>query len=250
MHSEEQAIDRYMAQLARRLDLPAAERDATLLEVRGHLEELAAARLAAGVSEAEAQRQALAAFGDVRRVGRELSGGRLISWGARRWVGGIVTGALGAWAIWIAGTLPAMLAYYPVYPVTPAPSFPPDPFASALHALILSSPLTAQAFYTYQLLGWAWLAPLLLLYAALPFLWGRRARQWWAPGLAYGLGTWLAVPWALLYPFFWNHGDWGFTAEAWVIFLALPLALLASVAGASWRQWRESRQATASQAVA
>jgi hypothetical protein len=240
MHGEQQAIDRYMAQLARQLDLPVAERDATLLEIRSHLEELATARMADGASAGEAQRQALAAFGDVRRVGQTLSTGRLIQWGRRRWVSGVVTGALLTWVIWTAGTFLVQEYYFTVNPViilgTPIPQF-----ADPLHTLLQSTPLTGGAFYAYLTAGWAWLLPLLLLYALAPFLWGHRARQWWAPGLAYGLGTWLAVPWALLYPFLWNTGDWGFTAEAWMIFLALPLALLASLAGVGWQQWRESR---------
>jgi hypothetical protein len=249
MHSEQQAIDRYMAQLARQLDLPAAERDATLLEIRSHLEELAAAHVAEGASEAEAQRQAITAFGDVRRVGRQFSTGRLIQWGRQRWVVGVITGALLTWVIWTAGTFPVQEYYFTVSPViilgSPAPSF-----ADTLHTLMQSTPLTGGAFYAYLTAGWAWLLPLLLLYMLVPFLWGRRALRWWAPGLAYGLGTWLSAPWALLYPFLWNTGDWGFTAEAWMIFLALPLALLASLAGVAWQQWREQTVEARAQAAA
>src|SRR6185437_4429292 len=127
MHGEEQAIDHYMAQVAHHLDLPAAEREATLLEIRSHLEELAAARMAAGAHEAEAQRQALAAFGDARRVGRTLSSGRLIQWGRQRWVVGVITGALLTWVIWTAGTFLVQEYYFTVNPViilgSPALSF-------------------------------------------------------------------------------------------------------------------------------
>jgi hypothetical protein len=233
--------------------MPVGERGISLQEVRAHLEELAATYMAAGADELAAQQRATQTFGDVRLLGRRLSAGHLTRWGAWRWAGGIVFGALLSWAIWTAGTLPAMASYFVVYPMTPAPPSPlPPPLAAALHVLILSTPLTNQAFYGYLALGWAWVLPLLLLYAVTPFLWGQRARNWWAPGLAFGLGTWLSMPWFILaLPFFqFDTGDWAFAAEARIIFVALPLALLASFAGWLWRQWRGSRQAAPAQALA
>jgi hypothetical protein len=110
---------------------------------------------------------------------------------------------------------------------------PPE---TAFHALTLSTPLGGEAFLAYLTLGWAWLVPLLALYLMPPFTWGRRAARWWAPGLAYGVGTWLAAPWFVAYWFRFDR-NWGLEAEARLILLAVPLALLASGAGALLRRW-------------
>src|SRR5690348_10564971 len=68
---------------------------------------------------------------------------------------------------------------------------------------------------------------------------GRRAWRWWLPGMAYGLGGWLAVFW---FPFFAFRFDGsGFAAEARLALLALPLAVLASWAGWLSRRGLRSR---------
>jgi len=133
-----------------------------------------------------------------------------------------------------------MMDYFTVHKLTPAPS--------AASILMQSTPVASGAFYAYLTLGWVWVTPLLLVYALTPFLWGRRARQWWAPGLAYGLGSWLAIPWGVPY-FFWGTGDWAFQAEAGIVLLALPLALAASRAGWLWRRHGEPRSALAAEAA-
>lgn len=239
MRGGQMSIDRYIGQLATRLDVSDDERGAMLQEVRAHLEELAAGFAAEGVAEAEAQHRAVETFGDVRRLGRRLSAARLISWSKVRWARGVALGALLSWLIWTVGTFPVMLYYqtlYPMYDGRPGGAFtlvPIDPW----HTLMQSTPPSGDAFFAYLTAGWAWLIPLILLWLALPFAWGLRARHWWAPGLAYGLGVWLSMPWGL---FLWalpGASDWGFQAEAGMIIAALPLALLAALAGCAWREW-------------
>lgn len=240
MRGDQMSIDRYIGQLATRLDVSDEERGATLQEVRAHLDELATSYMAEGATEAEAQRRAVETFGDVRRLGRRLSAARLVIWGKARWARGIALGALPSWLIWTAGTFPVMLYYqtlYPSYSRQPGGTLtlvPIDP----LNTFFQSIPPAGGAFYAYLTVGWAWLIPLVLLWLILPFAWGRRARQWWAPGLAYGLGVWLSMPWAF---FLWampGANDAGFRAEAGMVIAALPLALLAALAGYAWREWR------------
>ncbi len=242
MQESQIPIERYLAELASRLDMSAEERAAALLEVRDHLEELAASHQADGADLLDAQRQAVREFGNVRRLGRRLSAGRLKQWGGSRWARGIVIGALLSWAIWTIGVFPVMVYYYTIHAMMP----PPD----LMSAFLQSTPVASGAFYAYLTLGWKWVLPLLLLYALVPFFWGGRARQWWAPGLAYGLGTWLSMPWGLLYWFLWNSGDWAFQAESAIVLLALPLALVASLAGRAWRRERELRSALATAVTA
>lgn len=231
MQDSQIPVEHYLAELASRLDMSAEERATALLEVRGHLEELAATYQTEGVSALEAQRLAVRQFGNVRRLGRRLSAGHLTHWGAARLARGMAFGALLSWVIWTAGTFPVLVNYYTAHALTPPPSL--------MSTLIQSMPMASGAFYAYFTLGWIWVTPLLMLYALAPFLLGIRARQWWAPGLAYGLGTWLSIPWGILYWFFWNTGDWAFQAESAIVLAALPLALAASRAGWLWRRQRE-----------
>jgi hypothetical protein len=169
---------------------------------------------------------------------------------------GIVTGAVVAWAVWLVVTVPAMIYYQTVlYPVYQCPPLPPNwtppvsrycypPGAPGMHllpvwptpTLLDSIPGAGNAFYAYLTFGWLWLLPLLVLYLVLPFLWGRRAQRWWVPGLAYGMGTWLSAPWFVFELFSIMWGMWQYSAEARIIALALPLALVASFAGRCWRE--------------
>jgi hypothetical protein len=241
MRGDQMSIDRYIGQLATRLDVSDEERGATLQEVRAHLEELTASYMAEGATEADAQRRAVETFGDVRRLGRRLSNAGLVTWGKARWARGIALGALLSWLIWTAGTFPAMMYYfqtlYPSYSGHPGGTLtlvPVDP----LNTFFQSIPPAGGAFYAYLTVGWIWLIPLVLLFLILPFVWGRRTRHWWAPGVAYGLGVWISMPWAF---FLWampGAGDWAFQAEAGMVIAALPLALLAALAGYAWREWR------------
>ena len=94
MPDGEHPIDCYITQLGQRLHLPAAERDQVLAEVRGHLEERAGALHETGISQEQAERQAVLAFGPVGRISRELRASHPIAWGKRRWIVGMVTGAV------------------------------------------------------------------------------------------------------------------------------------------------------------
>ncbi|MGH2485544.1 MAG: permease prefix domain 1-containing protein [Ktedonobacterales bacterium] len=220
-------IDHYLSALARRLSMTQMDRDATLSEARTHLEDRAASLRAEGVPDDEARRQAVMAFGDVRRISRQLNAAHPNEWVRARWISGIVIGVCVTWALWLAGTLPAMVYHSLRYPVMSAGR------QVAFPGLIQATPLTGGAFYAYLALGWLWLLPLLALYCVVPFLWGSRARRWWTPGLAFGLGAWLAVPW---FAFEFVSADWAWSAEGRIVALALPLALAASYAGWRWRR--------------
>jgi len=253
MRDREHPLDSYINRLARRLHLPAAERDQVLAEVRTHLEERAGKLLETGVSEAHAEQQAVQAFGPVGRISRELRASHPIPWGKCRWLVGMVAGAVVAWALWLVGTVPVTIyndVLHPTYECSGMPPtwmeepplnrycYPGSPYAhlvplSPPSTLIQSSPLTSGAFFAYLTFGWLWLLPFLVLYLVLPFVWGRRAQRWWVPGLAYSLGTWLSAPWFILGLF---DSDWAFSAEGRIIALALPLALVASLAGWLWRE--------------
>jgi hypothetical protein len=216
-------IDRYLEALGRRLAMPEAARAAALEEARGHLLERAASYVERGIAQGEAERIAVALFGDARRVGERLSRVFGVPWGWRRFLAGTVLGAGMAWLLWTAGSFPLLV--YTFY----ASALPGSPPPDVGNLLIQSTPLTEGGFYAYLTAGWLWLLPLLALYLTLPCWWGRRAWRWWLPGAAYGLGGWLAVFW---FPFFAFRFDGsGFAAEARLVLLALPLALLASWAG-------------------
>ncbi len=241
-HREHDPIERYLAELAGSLTMRPEERDATLEEIRAHLREQADAARAEGATEDEAQRLTVERFGDAKSIGQRLSRMSGTRWGWRRSLGGVAVGAALTWAIWIAWTLPAYIIYFQIHQVNTvysAGATHPNLIDVALHNFIQSSPLTTFPFFAYLQFGWAWLLPPLLLFAVAPFLWGARAERWWAPGLAYGLGAWLAVPWFVFF-FFRFDGNWDTEAVARVVLLALPLALLASGVGYLWR--RPARQ--------
>ena len=109
MPDGEHPIDIYITQLARRLHLPAAERDQVLAEVRGHLEERAGALHETGVSEEHAERQAVQAFGPVGRISQELRAAHPIAWGTRRWLVGMLTGAVVIYALYLVESVPLLI---------------------------------------------------------------------------------------------------------------------------------------------
>jgi hypothetical protein len=224
-------IAAYLTQLGRNLPVEAAERADILEEVGAHLEEQAAIFVAKGVGAEEAERRAIEAFGPAARVGRGLAAAHPTIWGPSRWVRGVGIGLVLTWVLWIGGTWPAAARDIAMHQMGSVLA----PSETAFHALTLSTPLGGEAFLAYLTLGWAWLVPLLALYIMTPFTWGRRAARWWAPGLAYGLGTWLAAPWFVAYWFRFDS-NWAIEAEARLILLAVPLALLASGAGALLRR--------------
>ena len=245
-------IDIYISQLARRLHLPAAEREQLLAEVRGHLEERAGALHETGVSEEQAERQAVQAFGPLRRISRELRASHPIAWGKRRWIAGLVTGAGVTGALWVVGTVPVIMYQFSTIVLSGAPPMPMLLWHSLLDSL-LSGPAVFGAFHWLGWLGWLWVLPFLILYLVLPFRWGSRAQHWWVPGLAYGLGTWLlavSAVFVLTVRFMAVRSAAGGmmssysgmiipylgTSYAGISALALSLALVASLAGWLWRE--------------
>jgi hypothetical protein len=191
MPDGEHPIDIYISQLARRLHLPAAECTQLLAEVRGHLEERARALHETGVSEEQAERQAVQAFGPLRRISWELQASHPIAWGKRHWTVGMVTGAGVACALWVVGTVPLIMYQDPTIVLSGAPPLQTMPLWDALLSSLLSLAPVFSGFHRLGWLGWLWVLPFLILYLVLPFRWGSRAQHWWAPGLAYGLGIWL-----------------------------------------------------------
>jgi hypothetical protein len=89
-------------------------------------------------------------------------------------------------------------------------------------------------------LGLVWMLPFLVLYPVLPFLWGRRAQQWWVAGLAYGLGTgvlYVLVLFETMVRFPDDpYGEGALISTVGLIGVSLTLALAASFAGWWWRE--------------
>jgi HAAS len=255
MPDREHPIDLYLSHLARRLHLRAAERDQLLAEVRRHLEERARALHETGVSEEQAERQAVQAFGPLRRISRELQASHPIAWGKRHWTVGMVTGAGVTWALWLVGTVPVMLYQSYALVLSGAPIImPPLPMVlwESLRNSLLSLPLVFRAIYFLGWRGWLWVLSFLILYLVLPFRWGSRAQHWWAPGLAYGLGIWLlavlefvltvrlmaerAADSAMARAFMWASIPYLGISYVEMSALAFSLALVASFVGWWWRE--------------
>jgi hypothetical protein len=96
LHNEAK-IESYLESVRKRLDqLPAAERNAELTEVRDHLTELARGHAELGMTEQEAIQTALRQFGDPKLVGTNLR--RAWEQGQKRRLPGTVLSAAG-WAI-------------------------------------------------------------------------------------------------------------------------------------------------------
>ncbi len=225
-------IERYVSELAQRLPLDADETAAIIEEVRAHLEEAVAHALEGGTDRLMAEEQAVAAFGSPRALARRLASVHPVRWSARRLVGAGFLGGLVVWALWTATAYPLVvnnalrqLAYNSTWP---------DKTSLPLHLLVVSMPPSMVGIE--ELSGQYQFLPVLLLYVLLPYAWGLRARRWWLPGLAYGLGAVLLNP--LTYGVFFKL----FTPEmpsllsvSILALLGLPLAMLASGLGHAWR---------------
>jgi hypothetical protein len=255
MPDRERPIDAYLIHLAQRLHLPVAERDQVLAEVRTHLEERAGALRETGVSEEHAERQAVQAFGPVRRISQELRASHPIAWGTRRWLIGMLTGAVVIYALYVVDTVPALISYQLTWnmpPLTPRAIW--DGSTGSLVDYFWST-----GGFPHPL-GQLWvLLPFLVLYPVLPFLWGRRAQHWWVPGLTYGLGACLLVIVELFNAMVYNWWTVRFPDPnmyspdqyvtnipfAWISAASLTLALAASFVGWWWRERSASALARA-----
>lgn len=229
-------IDRYIQALGAQLDMTKADCTTTLEEVRAHLEEKATGLRATGLPQLQAEQGAVGAFGDSHFVAQRISAAHPTHWSKRRWLSGIGLGMVLTWVIWTLGTFPVLAN--DVY--THALTYPQDSRPTTSSIVIQSTPLTAGGWYAFNLAGWLWLAPLLIAFLTLPFLWGRRTRTWWAPGLAYGLGAWFSAPWFVMI-FFVPTLDFTFRDEGVLLLLAVPLAVAASGLGHLARSSRQQR---------
>lgn len=238
-------IDGYLARLAAEMTADAAARDAILEEVRGHLEE-AAARLGAGGSDkATAEAQAIAAFGSVHQVAMRLNAVHPTDWSGRRLVLGLLWGVAVLWVLWTLLTYP-LLVYFAIHQPQTSEFGALDPAAMLFDATPLAFGLFRVLTYGSPLV----LLPFLLLYGSVPFVWGRRARQGWKPGLAFGLGVVVGLPWLL--PGMVYHWDSANAAGSLLlvlvvggIWLLVPFAMLASWLGQRTAHVRIGRTASA-----
>jgi hypothetical protein len=242
MRDDEHPIDMYISHLGRRLHLPVAERDQVLAEVRTHLEERAEALHQTGVSEEHAERQAVASFGPVSRIGRELRASHPITWGKRRWIVGMLTGAVALLIVPVVRTLPIVI-YYSYFSAFHHLSLSILPTMLWSGVFISNVPFTGWSESAIAALGYPlgliWMLSYYVLYSVLPFLWGRRAKHWWVPGLAYGLGTgllYILVLFETMMRFPADpYGEGALNSTAEVIGVSLTLALAASFLGWWWR---------------
>jgi hypothetical protein len=238
-------IDDYLARLAAEMTVDAAARNAILEEVRGHLEE-AAARLGAGGSDtATAEAQAIAAFGSVHQVAMRLNAVHPIDWSGRRLVLGPLWGVAVVWVLWTLLTYP-LLVYFAIHQPQPSEFGALDPAAMLFDATPLAFGLFRVLTYGSPLV----LLPFLLLYGSVPFVWGRRVRQGWKPGLAFGLGVVVGLPWLL--PGMVYHWDSANAAGSLLsllmvggVWLLVPFAMLASWLGQRTAHVRIGRAAIA-----
>lgn len=240
-------IDRYLDQLARRLSVPAMERETIVQEVRSHLEESVDAAVRSGCTQEEAERAAVQNFGAVGTIARRLSAVHQVQWRPHRYVRAGALGAAALWGIWIFGSLPDYIYLFTVSSIfkVEQPSFSLFAFLA-----LVGTPIGGGGVVTYRELGWPWVVLLLVVFGALPFVWARRAGRWWGPALAYGLGAWLSAPWFV--PFAFGAGinilsvgmeNWIWQDEARVIALALPVSLIAASLGALWGRRQRARAA-------
>jgi hypothetical protein len=228
----ESPIARYMADLGQRLAVGAAEKAAILEEAQAHLEEHTLHLQDAGVEREEAERQAVQAFGRAREVAGRLSRVHPVSWRGWRFVRSVGVGVVATWAIWTGGCFPILANDAYAHAISVGYG---DDFVTAdlpMRMFDSSTPVGSGAYEAFQIAGWGWLLALLLLYCLLPFVWGLRARRWWAPGLAYGLGTWIGAPAGLLLFLRWSDPFWpaDLRIVGTFVLALLPLALLAGLA--------------------
>ena len=227
-----ETIAGYLAQLARRLTVDATTRTAILEEVRGHLEASLAQQEQTGVTRASAEPRAIAAFGPVEQVAGRFNAVHPVHWEPRRMIAGTAQGVVALWLLWTLLTFPLLAqqaldqdrlgAGMLATPLDPASLlFSATPLAFGLFYVLAANPVSAALL----------LGTFLLLFAALPFVWGARARRGWLTGLAFGLGVIVGFPWLLPAVVV----RWSEMSAPSLLFSVLAIWLLLPYAiGASW----------------
>jgi hypothetical protein len=231
------AIDIYLAQLERQLTVNEDAREAILEEVRGHLEDASVHYIAGGMTDEDAEREAIAAFGLPEQVAGRFNAIHPLHWDRRRMFAGMLWGIVCSWGVWTLVTFPWLMQVelQPHQLVAgfeaPAPSeilFQAMPFAFGLFKVMSYGSAVDRIGIVVTIL---------LLFCIVPFLWGRQARQNWRPGLAYGLGVIVGFPWLLPGIIrYWRPGEnLVVTLFLFVVIFAiwslLPFAMLASWLG-------------------
>jgi hypothetical protein len=231
-------IEEYLATLERLLGMRATTRAQILAEVRAHLEEAAARDEVTGADYDEAQTRAIDSFGAARTVAERFNAVHPAEWDALRFARGVGWGVVASWFLWTLVTYPVLV--WLTLQQGHIPGNPPGVFSDpTLELLFYATPLAFGAFWMLATSP-LWLVPFLLLYAAVPFAWGRHVRPGWRPGLAYGLGVVVGFPWML--PAVVTHwmqmgADVGI-AELLItlaIWLLVPYAMIASWLGSRLR---------------
>jgi hypothetical protein len=234
-------IEEYLATLERWLGMNATTRAQILAEVRAHLEEAAARDEATGAAHAAAQTRAIDSFGAAKAVAERFNAVHPAEWDMLRFVKGVAWGVVASWFLWTLVTYPLLV--WLTLQQGHIPGNPPGVFTDpTLELLFYATPLAFGAFWVLATSPLLWLVPFLLLYAAVPFAWGRHSRPGWRPGLAYGLGVVVGFPWML--PAVAAHwmqmgadAGGGALLITLAIWLLVPFAMLASWLGSRRRLW-------------
>lgn len=232
------SIDDFLTQLSEQLSVSAEARESILAEIRSHLKEATAHAETSGVGREDAEAQAIAAFGTPQTIAASLNHVHPIEWDRQRLVKGIAFGALANCLIWTLVTYPLLV--WLTFQQGHIPGNPPGISTTpAAEMFFYATPLAYGAFWVIATNPLLWLAPFLLLFSAIPFVWGWRARQSWRPGFAFGLGVVVGFPWLL--PAVVMHIGTGQALFLLLVVLAIwllvPFAMLASWVGSRSRSW-------------
>lgn len=149
----------------------------------------------------------------------------------RRFLSTMLLGAIVAWGLWTATAFPLVTNISMIDLSERVVSSPP----SLLHLLILSTPLSTVSFG--ELWFHSWVLPVVLLYFVPAFLWGKSARRWWLPGLAYGLGAVITNPLPYFGLAFTYYAEtFEYHTAAVMVLLVLPLSIAVAGLGALWQR--------------
>jgi hypothetical protein len=220
-------IERYLSNLSRRLPGSKSERTALVEEMRIHLEEKTANYVEQGRDRLAAEQEAVNTFGKPRLLAQHLATIYPIHWGIRRFLSALVLGGIIAWLLWTATAFPLLINN------EMAQFERGETISSPLHILMISIPPGSDTLF--MLLN-PWLLPVLLLYLVPPFLWGKTARSWWLPGLAYSLGTIITNPWPYVLLFDHTIEPPQYHTAGVLVLTTLPLSLVAAGLGKLWQR--------------